>query len=162
MSPWDSALEKPVQSFLISVTPGTPDYISLYLHNWAVLRLSIVFTIGESPRVCSKYSHWYYLLLIWGGAKVSSIAISSWSNYFCMTDNANFADGFWFDRDWSRSNHFAHDGQRALIHKIIQRFKAPFNIVFQSDQDDCWMIMNHSVQRCAVYVRDLNIARASN
>ena len=33
------------------------DYISLYLHNWAVLRLCIVFTIGESPRVSSKYSH---------------------------------------------------------------------------------------------------------
>ena len=32
-------------------------YISLYLHNWAVLRLCIVFTIGDSPRVCSKYSH---------------------------------------------------------------------------------------------------------
>ena len=30
---------------------------------------------GKSPRSCSKYSHWYYLLLIWGGAKVSSIAI---------------------------------------------------------------------------------------
>ena len=40
-----------------------------------MLRLCIVFSIGESPRVCSKYSHWYYLLLIWGGAKVSSIAI---------------------------------------------------------------------------------------
>ena len=31
-------------------------------------------------------------------------------------------------------------------------------IVFQSYQDDCWMIMNDSVQRDAVYVRDLNIA----
>ena len=49
-----AALKKPVQSFLISVTP---DYISLYLHNWAVLRLCIVFTIGESPPVCSKHSH---------------------------------------------------------------------------------------------------------
>ena len=51
------------------------DYISLYLHNSVVLRLCIVFSIGESPRACSKYSHWYNLLLIWGGAKVSSIAI---------------------------------------------------------------------------------------
>ena len=51
--------KKPVQSSLISVTPGTRifkcGYISLYLHNWAVLRLCIVFSIGESPRVCSKY-----------------------------------------------------------------------------------------------------------
>ena len=31
-------------------------------------------------------------------------------------------------------------------------------IVFQSYQDDCWMIMNDSVQRDALYVRDLNIA----
>ena len=51
------------------------DYITRYLHTWVVLRLCIIFTIGESPRVCSKFSHWYYLLLIWGGAKVSSIAI---------------------------------------------------------------------------------------
>ena len=54
-------LKKPVQSSLISVAPETRifkcDYISLYLHNWAVLRLCIVFSIGESPRVCSKYSH---------------------------------------------------------------------------------------------------------
>ena len=40
-----------------------------------VLRLCIVFTIGKSPRACSKYSHWYCLLLIWGRAIVSSIAI---------------------------------------------------------------------------------------
>ena len=33
------------------------DYISLYLHNWMVLHLCIVFAIGESPRACSKYSH---------------------------------------------------------------------------------------------------------
>ena len=61
-------LKKPVQSSLISVTPGTRifkcDYISLYLHNWAVLRLCTVFTMGENPRVCSKYNHGYYLLLI--------------------------------------------------------------------------------------------------
>ena len=53
--------KKAVQSSLISVTPGTRifkcDYISLYLQNWAVLRLCTVFSIGESPRVCSKYSH---------------------------------------------------------------------------------------------------------
>ena len=40
------------------------DYITRYLHNWMVLRMCIVFTIGESPRVCSKYSNWYYILLI--------------------------------------------------------------------------------------------------
>ena len=77
--PWDAALKQPVQSSLISVTSGTRIFkcnnISLHLHNWAVLRLCIVFSIGESLRVCSKFSHWYYLLLIWGGAKVSSIAI---------------------------------------------------------------------------------------
>ena len=33
------------------------------------------YQIGESPRVCSRWSNWYYLLLIWGRAKVSSIAI---------------------------------------------------------------------------------------
>ena len=33
----------------------------------------------------------------------------SQSNYFCRTDNANFAD---FVR--SRSNYFTHNGQRAL------------------------------------------------
>ena len=60
VSPWDAALKKkPVQSSLISVTHGTRifkcDYISLYLHNWAVLQLCIVFSIGESPRVCAKY-----------------------------------------------------------------------------------------------------------
>ena len=31
-------------------------------------------------------------------------------------------------------------------------------IVFQSNEDDCWMIMNDSVQRNAVYVKDLNLA----
>ena len=31
-------------------------------------------------------------------------------------------------------------------------------IVFQSYQDDCWMIMNDSVQRGAVYMRHMNIA----
>ena len=30
--------------------------------------------------------------------------------------------------------------------------------IYHSDQDDCWMIMNDSVQRDAVCVRDLNIA----
>ena len=27
----------------------------LHLHNWAELWLCIIFSIGESPRVCSKY-----------------------------------------------------------------------------------------------------------
>ena len=49
VSPSDAALKNLVQSSLISVTPGTRifkcDYISLYLHNWAVLRLCIVFSI---------------------------------------------------------------------------------------------------------------------
>ena len=42
--------KKPVQSFLMSVTPGTrsfkSDYISLYLHNLVVLRLCIVYGEG--------------------------------------------------------------------------------------------------------------------
>ena len=33
------------------------EYITRYLHTWVVLRLCIIFTIGEGPRVCSKYSH---------------------------------------------------------------------------------------------------------
>ena len=61
VSPCDAALKKPVYSSLILVTPGTRifkcDFISLYLHTWAVLRLCIVFSVDESPRVCSKYSH---------------------------------------------------------------------------------------------------------
>ena len=48
---------------------------------------TFTYLVGESPRVCSKYSNWNYLLCIWGGAKVSSIANE-------LT--------------------FAHDGQRAL------------------------------------------------
>ena len=44
--------------------PGTrqglskSDYIIRYLHNWVVLWLCIVFTLGESPRVCSRYSNY--------------------------------------------------------------------------------------------------------
>ena len=63
--------------------------------------------ICDGPRACSTYSHWYYLQLIWGGTKVSLIAIElvrSQSNYFCTTENENFADCFWFDRDRSQSN----------------------------------------------------------
>ena len=70
---------KKAGSVLYIYAPGTrtfkSDYIIRYLHTWVVLRLCIVFKIGESPRFCSKYSHWYDLLLIWGGTKVSSIAI---------------------------------------------------------------------------------------
>ena len=58
--------------------PGTRtfkyDNITWYLHNWVALRLWIVFTVGESRCVCSKYNSWYYLLLIWGGTRVSAIA----------------------------------------------------------------------------------------
>ena len=93
-------LKKPIQSSMIFVRLGQGhfkcDYITRYLHTWVVLWLCIIFTIGESPRVCSKYSHWYYLLLIWGGAKVSR----SRSNYFDRTDNANCAD-FFLVRSWS-------------------------------------------------------------
>ena len=53
--------------------PGTrifkSDYITRYLHTWVVLLLCIIFTIGESPRVCSKYIHWPHFLLFWGEAK---------------------------------------------------------------------------------------------
>ena len=87
------------------------DYISLYLHSWTVLRLCIVFSISGSPRVCSKYSHWYYLLLIWGEAKVSSIAIE----LFLQDQKRKFCRFFFF----FFFNYFAHGGQRALIHKII-------------------------------------------
>ena len=138
--------KKPVQSSLISVTPGTRtlkcDYISLYLHNWAAIRLCIVFSIGESPRVCSKYSHWYYLLLTWGGAKVSSIAIE-----LLLQGQKRKSCRFFF---------FAHGGQPLLIRLFSDLKLLP--IVFQSDQDDCWMIMHDSVQWDTVCVMDLNIA----
>ena len=53
--------KKPVQSSMIFVRLGQglfkSDYITRYMHTWVVLRLCIIFTIGESPRVCSKYSH---------------------------------------------------------------------------------------------------------
>ena len=68
LSPWDTVLKKPVQSFLIFLRLGQgifkSDYITRYMHNWVVLQLCIVFTLGESSRVCSKYSNWYYLSLI--------------------------------------------------------------------------------------------------
>ena len=70
------------------------DYITRHLHNWVVLRLCIVFTTGESPRVCSEYSNWYYLLLIWGGATVSSIAIE----LLLQDGQRNFFGFFLFDR----------------------------------------------------------------
>ena len=42
-------------SSLLSVHLGQgifkPDYITRYLHSWVVLRLCIVFTIGESPNI---------------------------------------------------------------------------------------------------------------
>ena len=41
--------------------------------------------------------------------------------------------------------------------RLFSGLKLPL-IVFQSYQDYCWMIMNDSIQRGAVYVRDLNIA----
>ena len=60
------AIEKPVQSSLIFVRLELfkSDNITRYLHNWVVLRLCVVFTIGVSPRACFKYSNWYYRLLI--------------------------------------------------------------------------------------------------
>ena len=87
------------------------DYITRYLHTWVVLRLCIVFTIGESPRVCSKYSNWYYLLLVWGGAKVTSIEIEL---LLLHDGRSKLCIMFRFDRDRSRPNYFAHVGQRAL------------------------------------------------
>ena len=76
--PWDTVLKKPVQSSLIFVRLGQgifkSDYITRYLHDWVVL--TVVYSlIGASPRVCSKHNNWHYLLLIWGGAKASSITI---------------------------------------------------------------------------------------
>ena len=125
----DVVLKKPVQSSMIFVRLGQGlfkfDYITRYLHTWVVLRLCIIFTIGESPRFCAKYCHLYYHLLIWGGAKVSraqsnyssSIALS---NYFYRTENANCADYLGsIAVDQSRSNCFAHNGQRALIYTSV-------------------------------------------
>ena len=51
---------------------------------------------------------------------------------------------------------FAHGGQPWLI-RLFSGLKL-LQIIFQSDQYDCWMIMHDSVQRDAVCVRDLNIA----
>ena len=154
MSPWDAALKKS-DSVLSDIGDSWGrifkcDYFSLYLHNWAVLRLCIGFTIGESPRVCSKCSHWYYLLFIWGGTKISSIAIE----LLYRTDNANFADFFYsigIDRD--RIILLTADNAPSF-RRLFSGLKL-LSIVFQSYQDDCWMKMN---ERDAVYVRDLNIA----
>ena len=59
LSSWDTVLKPPVQSSMIFVRLGLfkSDYITRYLHTWVVLRLCISFTIGEGPRVRSKYSH---------------------------------------------------------------------------------------------------------
>ena len=105
----DVVLKKPVQSSMIFVRLGQglfkSDYITRYLHTWVVLRLCIIYTIGESPCICSKYSHLYYHLLIWGRAKVSR----SRSNYFSsiaiellLQDGQRKLCGLsWFDRDRS-------------------------------------------------------------
>ena len=110
----DVVLKKPVQSSMIFVRLGQgrfkSDYITRYLHTWVVLRLCIIFTVGESPRICSKYSHWCYHLLIWGGAKVNSIGP-------LLEDGQRKLCGFILVR--SRSNYFAHDGQRALIYPSV-------------------------------------------
>ena len=63
------------------------DYITRYLHTWVVLRLCIILIIGESPKVCSKYSHWYSFYWFEAGQKL----VRSRSNYFYRTDNANCA-----------------------------------------------------------------------
>ena len=52
----NTVIKKPVQSSMIFVRLGQElfksDNITGYLHTWMVLRLCIIFTIGESPRVC--------------------------------------------------------------------------------------------------------------
>ena len=73
--------------------------------------------------------------------------VRSRSNYLCRTKYAKFAEFVLF---------FAHGGQPWLI-RLFSGLKL-LQIVFQSDQDDCWMLMHDSVQRDAVCVRDLNIA----
>ena len=104
------------------------DYISLYLYNWAVLRLCIVFTIGESPRVCSKYSHWYNLLLIWGSAKVSSIEL------LLQDGQRKFCGFFWFHRD--RTGSIAIEllcSRRTMRHNYVpHRWRGGY-IVFGAD-----------------------------
>ena len=75
-----------------------------------VLQLCLIFTIGESPCVCSKYITFYWFE---AGQKLvrrdRTTLDRSWSNYFYRTDNANCAD--FLVR--SRSNYFAH-GRHAL------------------------------------------------
>ena len=63
-----------------------------------VLRLCLVFTIGESPRAAPNIVIGITFYSFEAGQKLVMR-----SNYFCRTDNANFADLFWFDRDILRS-----------------------------------------------------------
>ena len=50
---WDTVLKKPVQSSIfvrLVQRIFKSDYITRYLHTW-VVRLCIILTVGESPRV---------------------------------------------------------------------------------------------------------------
>ena len=72
-----------------------------------VLQLCIVFTIGESPRVCSEIS---YIDLRRRKSSDRTTLVRSRSNYFCRTDNAKIPDAL----VRSQLIYFANDGQRAL------------------------------------------------
>ena len=81
------------RTFLSQIT-----YITRYLHNWMVLRLCIVFTIGDSSRVCSQYivngiTHFLFEALL--------------QDVKCKFFRILLVR--------SRSNYFAHDGQHALL-----------------------------------------------
>ena len=86
----------------IAFSFNVPKFISKYL---TTKQLSQMF--GWSVRTLAQYIligitfYWFE-----AGQKL----LRSWSNYFCRTGNANFAE--FFVR--SRSNYFAHDGQHAL------------------------------------------------
>ena len=77
-------------------------------------------------------------------------------------DNTKFADFFFFFFfssiviDLDRTTLLTTDNAPLFI-RLFSVLKLLL-IVFQSYQDDCWVIMNDSVQRGAVYMRDLKIA----
>ena len=117
--------KKKVQSSLISVTSGTriffkTDCISLHLH------IFIVFTICESPRVCSKYRHQADVTFYWfeaGQNLVSSIAIELLLHYrqckFCgFRDRTTLIPGI----SGCRSQHIPVESSSLLHHSIYLWF----------------------------------------
>ena len=120
------------------------DYISLYLPNWAVIWVHSFYYRWKSTCLLQiKYSHWYYLLIAF------ELLLQDGQRKFC-------GFYFWFDRDWSDGTTLLTTDNMPLFIRLFSVLKLLL-IVFQSYQDDCWMIMNDSAQRGAIYVRDLNI-----